>query len=144
MRRILPPILAAAAFLAAPAAAQNVPAPSALLAQENAVWQAIVDHRYGAFASFLARDYVGVYAAGFRDAAQDVADIRSADLARFQISNFVVRGIDANNLIVTYQVDVSGSAQGHAFASRFNAASYWHRSGREWHAQLHTQAQIAP
>ena len=140
MRWLFPIVVAAA--LAAPAAAQNVPAPSALLAQENAVWQAIVDHKYDAFAGFLGRDYVGVYAAGFRDAAQDVADIRSADLARFQISNFVVRGIDSSNLLVTYQVDVSGSAQGHAFASRFNAVSYWHRSGREWRVQLHSQAQI--
>jgi hypothetical protein len=140
MRSLFP--IAAAAIFAAPAAAQNVPAPSALLAQENAVWQAIVDHRPSAFGGFLGRDYVGVYANGFRNAAQDVADISSVDLARFQISDFVVRGVDANNLVVTYQVDVSGSAQGHQFASRFNAVSYWHRSGREWRVQLHSQAQI--
>ena len=143
MRRLLPFALAAA-LAPLPAAAQPVPGPGALLAQENAVWQAIVDHKPDAFAAFLDRDYVGVYAAGFRDVAQDVHDIGSVNLARFQISDFVVRGIDASNLVVTYQVDVSGDAQGRAFASRFNAASYWHRIGRQWRVELHTQAQIGP
>ena len=139
MRRILP--FTAAVLLAAPAAAQT-PAPSALLAQENAVWQAIVDHKPEVFAGFLDRDYVGVYAFGFRTAAQETDDIRTINLVRFQISNFVVRGVDANDLVVTYQVDISGNAQGHDFAGRYNVASYWHRTGRQWRVQLHSQTQI--
>ena len=140
MRRILPFTLAA--LLAAPAAAQT-PAPSALLAQENAVWQAIVDHRPDAFAGFLDRDYVGVYGFGFRTAAQETDDIRTINLVRFQISDFVVRGVDANDLVVTYRVDISGNAQGHDFAGRYNVASYWHRSGRQWRVQLHSQTQVS-
>jgi len=139
MRRILP--FTAAALLAAPAAAQT-PAPSALLAQETAVWQAIVDHKPDIFAGFLDRDYVGVYGFGFRTAAQEVDDTRQINLVRFQISDFVVRGVDANDLVVTYQVDISGNAQGHDFAGRYNVASYWHRAGRQWRVQLHSQTQI--
>lgn len=142
MRRLLPFAFAAASIAAAPTAAQTVPGPGTLLAQENAVWQAIVDHRPDAFAGFLDRDYVGVYTFGFRTAAQEVSDIRSINLIRFQISDFVVRGIDANNLVVTYQVDISGNAQGHDFAGRYNVASYWHRNGRQWRVELHSQAPI--
>jgi len=140
MRRLLP--FAFAVLAAAPAAAQPVPSPGALATQENAVWQAIADHKYDAFAAFLARDYVGVYGAAIRNAAQEVEDIRALNLVRFQISEFVARTIDANDVVVTYQVDISGNAQGHDFASRFNVASYWHRAGRQWRVQLHSQVQI--
>ena len=141
MRRIVP--FAVAALLAAPASAQT-PAPSALLAQENAVWQAIVDHKPEVFASFLDRDYVGVYADGFKTAAQELDQVRAISLARFQISDFVVRAVDASDLVVTYRIDVSGTAQGRDFSGRYNTASYWHRIGRQWRIQFHSETQIAP
>jgi hypothetical protein len=141
MRRLLP--IAFVLLAAAPAAAQPVPSPGALAAQENAVWQAVADHRYDAFAAFLARDYVGVYAEGFRDAAQEVAAIRGVTIARFQISDFVVRSVDSNDVVVTYRIDVSGSAGGQDYAGRFNISSYWHHAGRQWHVALHTESQIA-
>jgi hypothetical protein len=142
MRRLLP--FAFAALAAAPAAAQPAPTPSDLLAQENAVWQAVADQRLDAFAAFLARDYVGVYPDGFKDAAQEVAAVRGITLARFQISDFVVRTVDANDVVVTYRIDGSGTNQGHDFAGRFNISSYWHRTGRQWRVALHTEAPIAP
>ena len=141
MRRLLP-FAFAALLVSAPAAAQPIPSPGALAAQENAVWQAIADHRFDTFAGFLGRDYVGVYAGAVRNAAQEVEDVRAISLARFQISDFVARGVDANNVVVTYQVDMSGTAQGQDFAGRFNVASYWHRSGRQWRVHLHSQTQI--
>jgi hypothetical protein len=119
-----------------------VPGPAALLAQESAVWQAVADHRPEAFAAALDRDYVGAYPSGFRTAGQEVEDIRGVTLARFQISDFVVRGVDANNLVVTYQVDISGNARGHDFAGRYNVASYWHRNGRQWLVRLHSRTPI--
>jgi hypothetical protein len=142
MRRLLPFAFAIAA--AAPAAAQPVPSPGALLAQENAVWQAIADHRPETFAAFLARDYVGVYPDGFKNAAQEVAAIRAINLVRFQISDFVVRSVDPNDVVVTYRIDASGSDDGHEFAGRFNIASYWHRTGRQWRAALHSQTPVLP
>jgi len=142
MGRILPFTLAA--FLAAPAAAQTAPSPSALLAQENAVWQAVADHKFDAFAGYLARDYVGVYPDGFKDAAQEVAAIRGVTLSAFQISDFVVRSVDANDVVVTYRIDLSGSEGGHAVAGRYNISSYWHRSGRQWRVELHSETQVTP
>jgi hypothetical protein len=146
MRRLLPFAFAVpmALTLAAPAAAQPAPAPGALLAQENAVWQAIADRKYDVFAAYLARDYVGVYPDGFKDAAQEVAAIRGVTLVRFQIDDFVVRSVDANDIIVTYRIDLSGAEQGHDIAGRFNISSYWHRNGRQWRVELHTETQIAP
>jgi hypothetical protein len=142
MRRLLP--FAFAALAAAPAAAQPAPTPSALLAQENAVWQAVADHRFDAFAAFLARDYVGVYPDGFKDTAQEVAAIRGIALAGFQISDFVVRPVDASDVVVTYRIDLSGTDRGHEVAGRYNISSYWHRTGRQWRVQLHSETQIMP
>jgi hypothetical protein len=142
MRRLLP--FALAACVAMPATAQPVPSPGALAAQENAVWQAVADHRFDTFAAFLARDYIGVYPDAFRDAAQEVAAIRGITLARFQISDFVVRSVDPNNVVVTYRIDASGTDRNQAFAGRYNISSYWHRTGRQWRVALHTETQIAP
>ena len=146
MRRLLPFAFAAllAAPLAAPAAAQPIPSPGALAAQENAVWQAIADQRIDAFAAYLAHDYVGVYPDGIKDTAQEVAAARGITLVRFQISDFVVRAIDTNNLVVTYQIDGSGTDRGQAFAGRYNIASYWRRTGRQWRVQLHSETPIQP
>ena len=146
MRRLLP-FAFAAALAAAPAIsapAQSVPGPGALFAQENAIWQSIADHRLDIFAGFLDRDYVGVYADGFKSGAQEVALLRDVSLARFQISDFVVRDVDANNLVVTYRLDGSGTYQGHEFSGRYNIASYWHRNGRQWRVRLHSETPIAP
>jgi hypothetical protein len=140
MRRLFP--IAVAMIFATPAAAQTVPSPGALAAQENSVWQAIADHRPDNFAAFLERDYVGVYEDGFKTVAQEVEDVRALNLTRFQISDFVARTVDANNVVVTYQVDMSGSVQGQNFAGRFNVASYWHRNGRQWRVRLHSQTPI--
>lgn len=142
MHRLLPFALAACA--AAPAAAQPGPTTAALFAQENAIWQAVADHRYDAFAASLGRDYVGVYADGVKDAAQELAAIHGITLARFQINDFVVRNVDPNDVVVTYRIDVSGTDAGHDFAGRYNTSSYWHRSGRQWRVQLHSESQIAP
>ena len=146
MHRLLPFAFAApiALTLAAPAAAQPVPSPGVLLAQENSVWQAIADHRPDTFAAFLARDYVGVYPDGFKTAAQEVEAISELSLVRFQISDFAARTVDPNDVVVTYRIDASGTQGGQEFSGRFNISSYWHRTGRQWHAVLHTQSQIMP
>jgi hypothetical protein len=145
MRRLHPFAFAVpmALALAAPGAAQPAPSPGALLAQENAVWQAVADHRYDSFTAALARNYVGVYPDGFKDAAQELAAIRGISLVRFQIDDFVVRSVDANDVVVTYRIDVSGTEQGHDIAGRFNISSYWHRFGRQWRIELHSETPIA-
>ena len=142
MRRLVP--FALIAFAAAPAAAQPAPSTAALLAQESAVWQAVADHRYDRFAGYLDRDYVGVYADGFKTGAGEVDAIRQMTLTRCQIIDFVVRSVDANNLVVTYRIDVSGTAAGHDFGGHYNSSSYWHRTGRQWRVQLHSETQITP
>lgn len=142
MRRLVP--FALVALAAAPAAAQPAPSTATLLAQENAVWQAVADHRFDRFTLYLDRDYVGVYPDGFKTVAAEVEGIRQMTLTRFQISDFVVRAVDANNLVVTYRIDVSGNAAGHDFGGRYNNSSYWHRAGRQWRVQLHSETPIAP
>ena len=137
MRRL--PFLAFVLLAAAPAAAQTVPSPAALLAQENAVWQAVADHKSEAFAAFLGRDYVGVYPDGFKNAAQEIAEVQGVNLLRFQISDFVVRSVDADDVVVTYRIDASGTEGGQAFSGSHVVSSYWHRSGRRWLVQLHSQ-----
>lgn len=140
MRRIAP--YALLVLVAAPAAAQPGPAPGALFAQENAVWQAVAEHRPQAFAAFLDRDYVGVYGDGFHDAAAEVTAVSQITLARFQISDFVARNVDSNNVVVTYRIDLSGNAGGQEFSGRYTCSSLWHRSGRQWHVALHSEARI--
>ena len=142
MRRLLP--FAFTVLAAAPAAAQPAPSPGALLAQENAVWQAIADHQYDAFAAYLARDYVGVYADGFgtppRRSPRSGRSISSASRSAISWSAASTRTTSSSPIGSTFPAP----HEGHEFAGRYNIASYWHRTGRQWRVQLHSQIQSGP
>jgi hypothetical protein len=128
-----------------PAAAQPAsPAVADALAREQAVWQAVKDHRLDDFAAAMAPSYLGLYPDGPRTVAADVAQIRQVDLRSFEISAFQLLPVDPETLAVTYRIDVAGQAHDTAFSGRYWVSSVWHRIGGKWRAILHSQVQAAP
>jgi hypothetical protein len=139
--------LAATCLLLAPPAATAHPASPATadaLAREQAVWQAVKDHRLDDFAAAMAPSYVGLYPDGPRTLAADVAQIRQVDLKSFEISAFQLLPVDPETLAVTYRIDVAGQVHDTGFTGRYWVSSVWHRIDGKWRAILHSQAQAAP
>jgi hypothetical protein len=128
-------IAALAAFAIAPVAAQA----ATPLQQETAIWQAFKDKNAKAFTAMLAPNGVSLYEDGVASRAKELDNLKNAKIASFKIDNFSSRMIDPNNLLTTYVVDVKGTEGKTDMSGRYQAASVWHRSGKNWVGAFHTE-----
>jgi hypothetical protein len=125
--------LAFIAALCAPAAA----APMTPLQRETAVWNDVKAKRMGAFAASMTPGFVGVYAWGSHNRADELRVVRNQTLRRFAISNFRSQMVDPDNMLTTYVADVRGTEDGESFSGRYWNTSLWHRAGRKWRTVYH-------
>ena len=132
MKTIL--IVAAAAFIAAPAFAASMTP----LQRETAAEQAFKDKNAAAFKAMMAPNYVGVGDTGPCSAACEIKDMQSVNLSSFKIGNFQSRMIDPDTMLNTYSLDGSGTMRKKPFKVRFWATTLWHRSGDKWLAVYHS------
>ena len=125
--------IAAAAIVAAPATAT----PTTPLAREIAVWNAVKAKHMNAFASSMTPNFIGVYAWGTHDRAQELRVVRNQTLRSFTIRNFRSQMIDSDNILATYIADVRGSEDGQSFSGSYWNTSVWHRSAGKWLTVYH-------
>jgi len=128
----------AAAMLSASAAA----APMSPLARETYVWNAVKSKKMDVFAASMTPDFVGVYAWGTHNRAQELRVVRSQTLSSFAIRNFRTHMVDAENMLTTYTADVRGTEDGKSFSGRYWNTSLWHRSGPRWLTAFHSEAKV--
>ena len=129
-------VAVATAILAAPASSATLNP----LARETAVWDAVKAKKMDLFAASMTPDFVGVYAWGTHDRAQELRVVRHQTLRSFRIANFRTRMVDADNMLATYTADVDGTEDGKSFSGRYWNTSLWHRSGERWLTAYHSEA----
>jgi len=128
-------LVVATALVAMPAFAK----PMSPLARETAIWQAFKNKQANAFGAMFAPNYVGIYAEGPATAATDMQSLKNSKIASFKIANFNSRMIDAEDMLMTYSVDVKGTMGKTDVSGRYWAASLWHRTGNNWLTAYHTE-----
>jgi hypothetical protein len=125
----------AATLLCVPvAAAAETP-----LQKETSVWQAFKDKKVDAFAAMFAPDYVGLYDEGVASKAKEIDSLKNAKIESFKIDNFASRMVDADDMLMTYVVQVKGAMGKQDMSGKYNAASLWHRNGNKWLGVYHTE-----
>jgi hypothetical protein len=129
----VPHWIVAAAVAASPALA----APSSPFARETAVWNAVRDKNLDVFSASMAPSFVGVYAFGLHDRAQEIGVVRNQTLRSFVLCNFHARMIDPNDMLMTYTADVVGTEDNKSFSGRYWNTSLWHRSSGKWLTVYH-------
>ena len=109
------------------------------LQKETSVWQAFKDKNAKAFSAMLSPNYVGLYDDGVYSRAKELDSLKNAKLESFKLSSFVSRMIDADDMLMTYVVDVKGMMAKTDISGKYQAASVWHRTGNSWLGVYHTE-----
>jgi hypothetical protein len=92
------------------------------------------------FAASMTPDFVGVYAWGRHNRAQELRVVRNQTLRSFAIANFHSQMVDPDTMLTTYTADVQGTEDGESFSGRYWNTSLWHRSGSKWRTVYHGEA----
>ena len=128
------------AFFAIVAVSIAAPDKEALMAKEQAAWQAFKDKKPDDFKKVVATDFRGVYAEGVSDMQKEMDDMKKWDMKSFTISDYNVVPAGAGTMISTYKVVLEGTYDGKDASGTFNAGSVWKKQNGQWQAIFHTNA----
>lgn len=125
----------AAATAASPAATAVQPTDN-VIANEEAVWDALRRKDWDAFAAFLADDQIEVEPSGVHDKAATLSLVRQFDFSNIKLSELRAMGVGAGDeaKIVTYRV--TGTAPDKTPINEY-AASIWALRNGQWRAVFH-------
>ena len=107
--------------------------------RETALWQAVKDHKMEVFSAGLDPTFVGIYPDGLHSRATEVAQARPANLKDFQLSQFTIRSLGPQVVLLTYKAVVSGKSGGKDFSGTYWVGSLWQMRGKQWRTLMHTE-----
>ena len=119
------------------------PDKAAVEAKEKAAWQAFKDKDAAAFQKVVDKDIKCVYDTGVADMQKELADMKTADLKSFAISDFTIFTDEPDVIVATYTVKIEGSSGGHDMTGTYNAGTVWKQEGGDWLAIFHTHSKQA-
>ena len=125
-----------AATTAASPAATAVQATDNVMANEEAVWDALRRKDWDAFASFIAEDQIEVEPTGVYDKAGTVNAVKGVDFSNVKLGELRVIGIGAGDeaKLVTYRI--TGTAPDKTPINEY-AATIWALRNGQWRAVFH-------
>ena len=135
--------LAVTTLLATVAVSFAGPDKAAVEAKEKSAWQAFKDKDAAAFQKVVDKDIKCVYDTGISDLAKELADMKTADLKSFAISDFTIFSDEKDVVVATYTVKIEGSNAGHDMSGTYNAGTVWKQEGNDWLAIFHTHSKQA-
>jgi hypothetical protein len=114
------------------------------IAKEKAIWDAIKNKDYEAYANTLADDQIEVAADGTYDKAASIAAVKQFEPAEISFADWKLLPIDQDAVVLTYTVTVKGKSKGKEFSlESARASSAWvHRAGK-WLAMYHQECPVS-
>jgi hypothetical protein len=131
--------LSMAALIATVAVAIAGPDKDAIMAKENAAWQAFKDKKADDFKKVVHADFRGVYAEGISTMQTEMDDMKKWDMKSFAISDYNAIS-DGDTIVTTYKVTIEGTYNGKDHSGTFNAGSVWKKVKGQWQAIFHTNS----
>ena len=129
------------AFLAIIAVA--APDKEAIMAKENAAWQAFKDKKGDDFKKVVSADFMGVYSDGIITFKDELDDMQKTDLKSFSLSDYKVASAGSDTLVTTYKVTMEGTdSRGKDMSGTYNCGSVWKKQGGNWMAIFHTNVKV--
>ena len=120
------------------AVSMAAPDKDALMAKENAAWQAFRDKKADDFKKVVHADMRAVYSDGVFNVQEELAAMQKWDMKSFAISNYNVVAAGADTAISTYTVTLTGTFGGKDASGTYNAGSVWKMENGAWMAIFHT------
>jgi hypothetical protein len=113
-------------------------------AKEKAIWEAIKQKDYDAFAGMLADDQIEVLPEGVMDKASSISGVKEFEPSDLTFTDWKFLSIDKNAFIVAYTVAMKGKYRGKEFPEESaRASSAWAYRGGKWVAVFHQETQVA-
>jgi hypothetical protein len=115
------------------------------IAKEKAIWEAIKNKEYDAFAAMVDEDQLEVRAEGVVDKATSVDGVKQFEPSEVNFSDWKYLPIDKDAFVVIYQASVKGKYQGKEFKPQTaNNTSAWVYRGNKWLAIYHQESEVKP
>lgn len=118
---------------------------TAAIANEKAVWDAIKNKDYDAFASMLAPDQLEVTSDGVFDKAASIASVREFEPSEVNLSDWKFLSIDKDAFLIIYTANTKGKYKGKEFAPlTARSSSAWVNRDGKWLAIYHQECPVKP
>jgi ketosteroid isomerase-like protein len=110
----------------------------AIVALEKIVTEAFKNKQLETFKKYLAPEFVGLDAEGFKNADSELADVPKYDVSDNSFADMKVVFPSANMALVTYKVTTQATHNGQDASGIDNVASVWTKRERKWRLVFHT------
>ncbi len=100
--------------------------------QEKLAWELAKKKDKEGLAKLLSEDFTEITEDGVFDRAQILANFEDLTLTSYSPSDFRVKNIGLDVMLLIYQVTVNGKYKGNNFQTDNNAASLWMKRGGKW------------
>ena len=128
-------LIAAALIAAAPAVAK----PTGPVQLKEQTWRAFQAKNVPAIKSLFAPAFVGLYADGTHDFAQELQSLRHVTIGNYKLADMNSRTVDPDDVLLTYSADVRAVVDSKPVSRRLWIASLWHRERGRWLCVYHTE-----
>src|SRR5213082_2357846 len=119
------------------------PDKGALMAKEQAAWQAFKDKNADGFKKVVHADFSGVYDEGISDMQKELDDMKKWDMKSFEISDYDMFSDEKDVVVTTYKVKIEGTYDGKDMSGTYNAGTVWKQENGKWMAIFHTNIKPA-
>jgi ketosteroid isomerase-like protein len=105
---------------------------------EKTVTEAFKNKQVETFKKYLAPEFVGLDAEGFKNVDAELADVPKYDVNDNSLADMKVTFPSANTAVVTYKVTTQATHDGQDASGTYNVASVWTKRERKWRLVFHT------
>ena len=111
---------------------------AAIVGLEKIATEAFKNKQVETFKKYLAPDFIGLDAEGFKNVDGELAEVPKYDVRDNAFANIKVALPTANMAVVTYRVTTQATHNGQDASGTYNAASVWTKRERKWRLVFHT------
>jgi ketosteroid isomerase-like protein len=111
---------------------------AAIVRLEKIVTEAFKNKQVETFKKYLAPEFVGLDAEGFKNVDGELADVPKYDVNDISFANMKVIFPSGNIAVVTYKVTTQATHNGQDASGIFDVASVWTKRERKWRLVFHT------
>jgi len=110
----------------------------AIVALEKIVTEAFKNKQLETVKKYLAPEFVGLDAEGFKNVDSELADVPKYDVRDNSVADMKVAFPTANMAVVTYKITTQATHNGQDTSGTYNVASVWTKRERKWRLVFHT------
>jgi len=111
---------------------------AAIVRLEKIVTEAFKNKQVETFRKYLAPEFVGLDAEGFKNVDAELADVPNYDVRDNSFADMKVAFPSTNMAMVTYKVTTQAAHNGQDTSGTYDVASVWTKRERKWRLVFHT------